>query len=76
MALAYKMNAQLAEATKSIEKALSLLDPPSALYFVRAGQIYEASGDTIRALENYKNALAVDPGNNSAQTGINRISAP
>jgi tetratricopeptide (TPR) repeat protein len=74
MAWTYRLNNQSEEAKKSIEKALSLMAPPNELYYVRAGQIYEWRGETVRALEAYKNAIRINPENRTAQQGVSRLS--
>jgi tetratricopeptide (TPR) repeat protein len=74
MAWTYRLNNQPEEAKKSIEKALSLMAPPSELYYVRAGQIYEWCGENVRALDAYKSAIRINPENLTAQQGVSRLS--
>ncbi len=76
MALTYRLNEQPEEAEASIEKALSLMIRPDEAYYVRAGQIYEWSGDAAQALKAYRNALTIDPDNSAAQQGIRRLDEP
>jgi tetratricopeptide (TPR) repeat protein len=76
MALAFYLNNQPGEARTSIEKALSLMDPPSASYYARAGQIFEQNEEPALALEAYRNALAIDPKNSAAMKGVSHLSEP
>lgn len=76
MALTYRLNEQPKEAIASIEKAIRLMPQPNAAYYVRAGQIYEWSGDATRALEAYRNALTINPENSAAQQGVRRLGEP
>ncbi len=76
MALAYRLNEQPEEAKVSIEKALSLMVRPNELYYVRAGQIYEWSGEGGQALQAYRKALTINPDNSAAQQAIRRLSGP
>jgi tetratricopeptide (TPR) repeat protein len=76
MAWAYYLKGEHEEAKDNIKKALSLMNPPDAWYYVRAGQILELCGDNDQALEAYRNALTVDPTNTTAQSGIARLGKP
>jgi len=62
------------DAIQAIEQAIRLMQPPNAWYYVRAGQIYEAAGRPDQALEAYRQALNLQPGNTVAQQGVERLS--
>jgi Tetratricopeptide repeat. len=74
IAWAYKLNQQLAEAITNIEKAIELVETPNLWYYIRAGKIYEEMGEKEKALQAYKRALQIDPMNESALKGIERLS--
>ena len=76
MAWAYRLNNQPEEAITTIKKAVSIMKPPNALYYLRTAQIYEWDGKNDLALDAYKKALAIDPNNNDAQKGINQLGTP
>jgi tetratricopeptide (TPR) repeat protein len=76
MAWAYRLNNQPEEAQENIEKALSLMTSPNEWYYVRAGQIFEWSGDLVRALDAYRKALTINPDNSTAQQGVSRLGGP
>ncbi len=73
MAWAYHLNEQPEMAQKNIEKALSLIGSPNEQYYVRAGKIYEWAGKKNQALNNYRQALRIDPQNVSALEGVERL---
>lgn len=60
-------------AIQSIEKAI-LLKSADPNYYLRAGLIYEYSGLLHQALTAYGTVLEIDPGNASAQEGLQRLS--
>lgn len=72
MAIAYSRNEQPEEAIKAIEQAISLNYDISA-YHTLAGQVYEQGGYPDKALEAYKNALVIDPGNGWAKDAVERL---
>jgi len=74
IAWAYKMNQQLTEAAQYIEKAIALMETPNLGYYVRAGNIYEEMGEKEKALQAYQQALQMDPANESALQGLDRVS--
>jgi tetratricopeptide (TPR) repeat protein len=74
IAWAYKLNQQLAEAITNIEKAIEIVETPNLWYYIRAGKIYEEMGEKEKALQAYKRALQIDPMNESALKGIERLS--
>lgn len=76
MALAFRLRGQANEAILSIEQALSLMNSPDDRYYVRAGEIYEWSGETSLALGAYQNALIINPDNRKAKQGVSRLSIP
>jgi tetratricopeptide (TPR) repeat protein len=73
MALAYQKGNQVEEAVKAIEKALILVSPQDINYFIRAGGIYEASGQMEKAQWAYRQTLLLDPQNKSALAGLKRV---
>lgn len=73
MAWAYRLDKKPVQAEQSMEKAISLMNSPQDSYWVRAGQIYEWSGDADRALQAYQKALAINPDNAAARAGFQRL---
>jgi tetratricopeptide (TPR) repeat protein len=73
IAWAYHLSNQPEEAKSSIKKALSLLSQPDEWYFVRAGIIFESTGDIETAQVYYKNALKINPRNQAAIEGLSRL---
>jgi len=72
LSLAYKLNDQPGEAKQTIEKAIELLVVPNILYCLRAGNIYEWTGDYTNALHAYQEALLIDPYSIKASEGVER----
>ncbi|MGB9591347.1 MAG: tetratricopeptide repeat protein [Candidatus Kryptoniota bacterium] len=73
IAWAYKLNQQQAEAAFYIEKAIALMEAPNLGYYLRAGLIYEEIGDKEKAMQFYKLALQMDPANEGALKGLERV---
>jgi len=73
MAYTYQLNKQPAQAMTAIQRALTLMAPPEAYYYVRAGIIYEWAGDKNQALHAYRLALLIDPQNAAALEGVQRL---
>jgi len=73
IAYAYQLNEQPAQAMAAIERALALMTPPNAYYYVRAGSIYEWAGEESQALHAYRQALLIDPRNAAALEGVERL---
>lgn len=73
MAWAYKINGDPKEALKSIEYAIVLMETENTWYYTRAGQIYEWLDDLTKAYEAYERALIIDPHNEVARNGYQRI---
>ncbi len=69
----YRLADQPDRAIEAIERALQLDDRGLAFYHVRAGQIYEWTGDFERARQAYEAALALAPANGQAQRGLERL---
>jgi len=69
----YQLKRQPLNAIGAIERALVLMKPPNADYYIRAGSIYEWSGDKNKALHAYYQALLIDPQNAAALEGIVRL---
>jgi tetratricopeptide (TPR) repeat protein len=73
LAWAYELNGQVEEAVSAIEKALELRDPPLGSYYLRAGEIYEMAKEWYRALGAYQQVLILDPDNQTALDGVERL---
>jgi Tfp pilus assembly protein PilF len=73
IAQAYRLNDQPEQATAAIEEAVARISPPSAAYYTRAGKIHEWAGEPAKALEAYRQALQIDPGNPEALKGVERL---
>jgi tetratricopeptide (TPR) repeat protein len=73
IAWAYKLNSQLPEAVMYIEKAIELIPQPNLWFYLRAGIIYEESAQNDKALQAYKLALRIDPANEIALKGVERL---
>lgn len=71
MAWAYSMIGQHEEAVAAIEQAVE--HESGARYLLRAGKIYEASGDVEEALDAYRQVLATNPNHQAAQEAIGRL---
>jgi tetratricopeptide (TPR) repeat protein len=76
IAFAYRLNEDPSRAVAAIEQALALMSPPNALYYARAGGIYEWSGDKSKALLAYRDTLRLDPQNETALKGVERLDRP
>ena len=73
IAYVYQLNEQPAQAMIAIERALALMAPPNVYYYIRAGSIYEWTGDETLALHAYRQALLIDPQNVTALEGVERL---
>jgi tetratricopeptide (TPR) repeat protein len=73
LALAYKMDDQPTQAMEAIEKAIRLALSPQINYYLRAAEIYEWAGDIPNAVEAFENVLLIDPQNQDAIEGIERL---
>jgi tetratricopeptide (TPR) repeat protein len=73
MAWTYRINGQQDSSIEAIERALLLMNPPEPLFYVSAGEIYEWAGQTQKANEAYRQALVLDPTNESAIQGVSRL---
>lgn len=73
LALAYRTNNQKDEAVRAIERALELVSPPSEGYFVRAGEIYRWAGLKEEAVTAYRQALIINPNNQTAIKGLQAL---
>jgi tetratricopeptide (TPR) repeat protein len=67
ISLAYLLNNQPEKATDAIEFAIELMGRPDERYHIRAGQIYESTGDLPKAKTAYLTALQIDPNNKTAK---------
>ena len=73
LAYAWQLSAQPGQAMAAIQKALTLVAPPNLNFFLRAGAIFEGASQPVPALENYRQALQLDPTNTSALAGLQRL---
>jgi predicted TPR repeat methyltransferase len=73
LAWAYHKDGHREEALEAIEQAI-VLDPDAVRNHLRAGQIYEAAGQTERALAAYRQLLDLRPDNKTALEAIARLS--
>jgi tetratricopeptide (TPR) repeat protein len=73
LAWAYQLSGDGQKAVETIQKALTLPGPPSDACYARAGYIYEHSGDALQAVVAYRQALALNPLNQAAQQGLQRL---
>jgi tetratricopeptide (TPR) repeat protein len=70
-----------AAAARAFDEAVRRLPrtaPPglAASLFASLGQAHERAGDTVRAREAYRQALAIDPAQRDAAAGMHRLSVP
>ena len=70
---AYHLNHQPEQAIQAIEKFLGRNPLSNSAFYVRAGLIYEATGEKENAIEAFKNALKLDPQNQIALNGLARL---
>ena len=75
LAQAYWQNGQQEQALAAIEEGWEL-NAENARYFIDAARLYEEMGLADRALDAYRVALTIEPGNTAALEGIERLSAP
>jgi len=73
LSVVYRLQDLPDEAAQAIQRALELTQKPPAFYFVRAGAIYEWRGEKSQALQAYQQALSIDPKNEAAQSGAQRL---
>ncbi len=73
MAWAYHLNGNPALAISSIEQALVMNSTPR--YYLRAGAIYEAAGETDKAVAAYRQVLLTDPENETVRNALERLVA-
>ncbi len=73
LAIVEKNLAHPEQAIQAVEQALALTGQPDAGYLARAGVIYEWVGDNSRALDYYRQALAIDPADPVALPGFERL---
>lgn len=73
IALVYRQLDEPKKAVKAIESALSLSSSPNLEYYLRAGEIYEWTGDFEKALAVYQRAYDLDPSSEPAYSGIMRV---
>jgi len=73
IAWAYRTADSKDQAVESIRKALALSPSPPVPYYLRAGLIYEWAGYSADAIAAYQEALFLDPKNEAAQMGLQRL---
>jgi tetratricopeptide (TPR) repeat protein len=77
LAHAYLMSDQIPAAVEAVEAGLAhLADDPAAAasVWLQAGQVYEAAGMTAKALAAYRQVLALQPEDKTAQDALQRLS--
>jgi len=72
LGVALKNQDRLDEAARELEEA-TRLNPAYARAHTRLGEIYAGRGDTARARERFRLALAADPGDRTARAGLARL---
>jgi tetratricopeptide (TPR) repeat protein len=72
-AILYRTLENRAHATNAIAQALHYMNPPNAEYFVTAGKIYEWTGDAVKAVRAFEQAIALSPGHPEALAGLDRL---
>jgi Flp pilus assembly protein TadD len=69
------MSGKYEQAVTAIEKTLSLTkDDPQPKFLMLAGQIYEAAGETNKAITVYHQLLKLEADNKSATEALERLS--
>jgi len=58
----YSLNSHMQEAIDAIEQALSIAGQTDPMYYVRAGEVYEAAGETDKALSILDESITLFPG--------------
>ncbi|MBI1951177.1 MAG: tetratricopeptide repeat protein [Acidobacteria bacterium] len=72
LGVALKNQDRLDEAARELEEA-TRLNPAYARAHTRLGEIYAGRGDTARARERFRLAVAADPGDRAARAGLARL---
>lgn len=72
LGVALKNQDRLDEAMRELEEA-TRLNPSYARAHTRLGEILERRGDTARAREQFRLAVAADPGDRAARAGLDRL---
>lgn len=72
---AYWLNNEIEVSKQSIEKAIQI-NPGKVYYYLRAGDLYEKTGNIVKAKEIYETALTIDPANIQASQKLNQINNP
>lgn len=77
LAWAHRLAEREGAAVEAIKRALALSEPqPKWWYHVRAGRIYEWTGDEDQALTHYQEALKINPENEVALEAVERLESP
>jgi tetratricopeptide (TPR) repeat protein len=69
----YAKQAKYPQALDALETAANL-DPNFEITYVYRGNVYALQGNKTRAAEEYRHALAINPEDNTAREGLNRVS--
>ncbi len=69
----YAKQAKYPQALDALETA-SKLEPNFGMTYVYRGNVYALQGNKTRAAEEYRHALAINPHDNVAREGLNRVS--
>jgi len=70
---AYRLDEQRQKAIDAIEQAMTLENHPEPWMLVRAATIYEWAGEFDEAISQYRSALEIDPDNEAARGGLDRL---
>lgn len=73
IASVYKQLGDKDNATSAITRALQLSNNQNLPYLLRAGEIYEWSGNSAAAVEAYQRAIAIEPDNATATVALQRL---
>jgi tetratricopeptide (TPR) repeat protein len=74
LAWLYRLLEQKEPSIESIEQAIALTSVSKQEYYVRAGAIYEWAGDIEKALDAYRQALSLNPDNQTAKSKVEALS--
>lgn len=74
LAWAYRSLDDSVSAIDAIERSLEIVEAPVVAYHIRAGTIYEWAGYLDLAIVQYRLALEVEPNDQIAIDGVNRLS--
>lgn len=73
LSLLFQLTNRYQDAIVAIQRAINLRYPPNPDYYVRAGNIFEASGRVDEAIKHYQTALQIDKENLTALEALKRL---